>query len=999
MLRMSLSSEQKKSFSRQATQKALAPKDEENGEPAQETAEALPQKCGNEISELWEQQASEDLCQESGNEHSDNWTQQSAKRECATEATALETERTLPQRDLDAASSQETAKKRVSRDLAVKAQRALEALLLDEQPEQKGPKQNKESSQRPVVELQQESSNDEPPQDLSTWTEHTQSQLSLAMSLREEVSQILYSPLVEHNQSTFTDASVSTSATQQKLGRSIQNADHVSRVLFDRIEQARHTIQQVSTCMSRLLNSFHEKDLPLKVVDKRLEFRMERPRKEALQDSVQDALDAERSAIIKARKSALKHIQDGQHILQSLEDCKTQLIACVKHKRDVVRLDRACRLFDGFHTEDCVLKQKEKAQRARLKGGEPASPQELMEAASSLEDLSAKFLREAEALVSRSKLTVEQMGFATTKCLSKRTADIAQVKRQLEKEAAESGNAIKRLEQSIETMMSQLRGNSASSPRIHRKLSSLLQDPEQHLDHRTIDYLETLDKQTGGVLERAMIAAGNKQGLVGLQNAERILAPHAEVIALSRSKVAADLAASHEKLVIRRLTLLTGKLESQQESVDNELATVRSAKETVTEALEERLAWAKQRHDQLQVALAQIDEDRDNKAAAWMIDIRCSGISVSNVEANGKDKWKKASGSWQLHAPRPYRAPLNPEALDFLREKVRAASYTGHAGCELDVLFRRFDKRGDGQLDEAEFRMALRRILRVPPSLISDAQISSVVAMLDKDGTGQVGVTELVDFLGVESDVSKRTGKSLHGAMGEHANMVGASGQSASSPRRGNEGKIAPARAYRAPLKKAALAALRIQIKSASYTGAFGRQLDVVFGRFDKDSSGQLEDDEVRQALRRVLRIPPSMLTDAQIIGLCATLDADNSGNVSIQELVNFVGTDNDSSQRTGKAAGVSQQARQLLEEEGLPQVSARRQISLLQAPAMATSEPTEDGQKVELAAAECAEALLPPVTPGRCKTGTVKADPSHVRSDFLSQDPLQSQVLPNLAG
>merc|ERR1712216_359395 len=187
--------------------------------------------------------------------------------------------------------------------------------------------------------------------------------------------------------------------------------------------------------------------------------------------------------------------------------------------------------------------------------------------------------------------------------------------------------------------------------------------------------------------------------------------------------------------------------------------------------------------------------------------------------------------------------------------------------------------------------------------------------------------------------------------------------------------------------------------KSSSYTGVFGRQLDVVFGRFDKDSSGQLEDDEVRQALRRVLRIPPSVLTDAQIIGLCATLDTDNSGNVSIQELVNFVGTDNDLSQRTGKAAGVSQQARQLLEEEGLPQVSPRRPMSLLQAPAMASSETSENGKKVELSAAECAEASLPPVTPGRGKAATVKTDPSHVRPDFLSQDTLQSQVLPNLAG
>merc|ERR1712139_472468 len=104
-----------------------------------------------------------------------------------------------------------------------------------------------------------------------------------------------------------------------------------------------------------------------------------------------------------------------------------------------------------------------------------------------------------------------------------------------------------------------------------------------------------------------------------------------------------------------------------------------------------------------------------------------------------------------------------------------------------------------------------------------------------------------------------------------------------------------------------------VQIKSASYTGVFGRQLDVVFGRFDKDGSGQLDDDEVRQALRRVLRIPPSTLSDAQIIDLCSALDTDHSGAVSIQELVNFVGEDSEVSHRTGqKVQSISRQAAEL---------------------------------------------------------------------------------------
>lgn len=452
--------------------------------------------------------------------------------------------------------------------------------------------------------------------------------------------------------------------------------------------------------------------------------------------------------------------------------------------------------------------------------------------------------------------------------------------------------------------------------------------------------------------------------------------------------------------------MLTGKLDGQQEAVRTELAAVRSAKGAVTEAIEERVVWAEERSGQLKLALGQIDADLQNKSAAWRIDVQCTGISVSNIETLRKqskqcagNKTKQGKSNWQLHSPRPYRAPLKQEALELLREKVRSTSYTGINGCELDVLFRRFDKSGDGQLDEEELRMALRRTLRIPPSVISNAQVSSLIAMLDKDRTGFVGISELVDFLGAESQVSKRTGKSLHGVLGEPANTVGTPGHGAQSAR-GRGWKSAPARPYRPPLTKAALEALRIQIKSASYTGAFGRQLDVVFSRFDKDGSGQLEDDEVRQALRRVLKIPPSVLSDEQIVLLCSTLDTDNSGAVSIQEIINFVGPDTDVSQRTGKTASVSRQAWQLLEEQGLPQVSSRRPILLTQGQAVRNAEPIEEGEKAEVAPKELSSALLPPVTPGRSLVAAVNAEPSSFnpgRPDFSLQQPLQP--LPNLAG
>eukprot|EP00913_Durusdinium_trenchii_P000454 g414.t1 len=63
-----------------------------------------------------------------------------------------------------------------------------------------------------------------------------------------------------------------------------------------------------------------------------------------------------------------------------------------------------------------------------------------------------------------------------------------------------------------------------------------------------------------------------------------------------------------------------------------------------------------------------------------------------------------------------------------------------------------------------------------------------------------------------------------------------------------------------------------------------GVDLALLFRRLDKDRSGELEINEVKAALRRVLRIPPSAVPDHQIHAFCAIVDTDFSGTVDIQD-------------------------------------------------------------------------------------------------------------------
>lgn len=88
------------------------------------------------------------------------------------------------------------------------------------------------------------------------------------------------------------------------------------------------------------------------------------------------------------------------------------------------------------------------------------------------------------------------------------------------------------------------------------------------------------------------------------------------------------------------------------------------------------------------------------------------------------------------------------------------------------------------------------------------------------------------------------------------------------------------------------LADLRAKIKAAAYTGGHGRDLNVLFGRFDRDGTGALDEDEVRRAFRRACKIKPSAVSDAEIASLCGLLDEDNSGTVSISEIIDFLCAD-----------------------------------------------------------------------------------------------------------
>merc|ERR1712194_194893 len=212
-----------------------------------------------------------------------------------------------------------------------------------------------------------------------------------------------------------------------------------------------------------------------------------------------------------------------------------------------------------------------------------------------------------------------------------------------------------------------------------------------------------------------------------------------------------------------------------------------------------------------------------------------------------------------------------------------------------------------------------RRTLRIPPTSVSDAQIAHLVSVLDADQSGQVSISELVDFIEAEDDIgllkeqhaeAQILLEQLHAAKQELMEDLRSKTvawridesctkvnpikglELDSLPPAGSrrEAPIKPGRNRKQNLAPEVVQKLRARMLNAAVNAVDAeRQLEVLLGRFDKDGSGQLEYPEVRKAIRRQLKIQDNVISDADIMSFCGHLDADGTGLVNINSIIAFV--------------------------------------------------------------------------------------------------------------
>jgi len=687
---------------------------------------------------------------------------------------------------------------------------------------------------------------------------------------------------------------------QASLKRRVYSAEAMSRALLDRIQNTEHMIQQVGQRVLQMQREYELKGPILAVAERRIDLRTQRPPEHQVQDRFQEALEGERQTLTDTRRVFAEYADAGLDVLSALQCAKAEVVKYAQANAQLMRLLRSSLRYDYYHGRDraCVLPSLPQATdhlASVISEGAPPieraeSPtkittthlQDLVGRTRALEEAAERLCLDADAALAQAKRDIERASANTTACMRTCIAVVLKLKRALQKEIGESGETIQRTESSLREMARE----------IEQQGKTLRQLGEQQVPLSKFD--------------------------------QRL--PQCLVVNMRDSEVFRI----REQMETLRMSI---------ELLEDRSVSARSVLETMRKTHEQLVA------------------NHANTSKVWNIDTACAKVSpikseycsqMSDSMVNPSVKppldMEEEGGRRPSHNPSPRSRrllrPLKPQVLSQLRSKIKSASYTGHAGREreLDVIFSRFDKDGSGALEEDEVRQALRRALRISGNVVTDSQISTICGMLDSDGSGAVSIEELVSFVGdptgprrprsarrreIEEAAQRRLERinekthtsaptprissggecscgvpSIASSRGGGGGLTSSHALRSQGPSSGGLGRGRPRRV--APLAPAVLDALRSKIKAASYAGHFGRELEGLLSSFDRDGSGQLDDEEFRRALRRTLRIPPSAITDSQISSLCAMFDTDGSGTVSIAEIVAFVGEEPENSKRTG---------------------------------------------------------------------------------------------------
>eukprot|EP00927_Polykrikos_kofoidii_P015363 TRINITY_DN16815_c0_g1_i1.p1 TRINITY_DN16815_c0_g1~~TRINITY_DN16815_c0_g1_i1.p1 ORF type:complete len:1519 (-),score=314.14 TRINITY_DN16815_c0_g1_i1:179-4546(-) len=197
---------------------------------------------------------------------------------------------------------------------------------------------------------------------------------------------------------------------------------------------------------------------------------------------------------------------------------------------------------------------------------------------------------------------------------------------------------------------------------------------------------------------------------------------------------------------------------------------------------------------------------------------------------------------------------LDPELADTVKHRIKAAC-VGLGGrkpkARMKKLFEKIDKDTSGDLTREEFRDAVRRVFKIGTNTLPEHKMDNLFDVVDFDRTGVVSAENLFSWADSETPVT--------------------------TPRSGKR--------PRTPLDEV-IYKMRSRVKEITN----GRESELTkLLKSVSAGGGELEINELRNLLRKKLKIPASEVTDTQVTQLFAVLDTDDDGTVSPTEITNFM--------------------------------------------------------------------------------------------------------------
>lgn len=677
----------------------------------------------------------------------------------------------------------------------------------------------------------------------------------------------------------------------QKLKNRVEASQNLVNQLKERIEACEGGIRKMHRQLLVLSRDREMLEPQQSVVEQRLEIRSRRPESENIQDAFQDVLEHEKRVTDEASKRLGDCILGGQELVQSLEAAKSAMIEDLQFKRYALRLEKSALQFDPYHGRDraCVLPL------VTMGASKPAS-EPVMHGYQDTMDFKFGATFRVYTEVSCQPETEEE-GEGNLMRSATATQELMSRTMALEDNVA-------RFRYHTQELMQQLK-NEVSEARVASTAGMQESIKELYKQKKCLERLSA-ERHADIVKTRQL-----------LQNTEQEKQNQQDSIGQWESMPDVTLDRFDQRLPMSLLedmrNMAVGRLNEQAQFSRSNVHILQGR----CEKTEDLLA-------QLETTLEGLKETLEAKTIAWNLDVNCSKIVLNANNTMKTSELIKATQNPKDAKLALVRCrPLGQDAVDKLRHKLKSAAYAGAEGTRFDEVFSRFDKDASGVLDVEEVRLAIRRSLKIPRETMSDEEIVSLCALLDTDNSGMISIPELTEFACAEKGT-----KALHDRIFNLEKTGGASFQldCFANARPGQKFTSASMLAdisrstsnLKKPLSADVLEKVKARIKAAAYAGHLGTDVKSLLSRFDADGSGLLEPEEVRMALRSALRIPPSIISDEDVFKLCRMIDRDNSGHLSIAEIVEFLGPDSMVSKRTGKPSVLAIQMQKLSQQRDL---------------------------------------------------------------------------------